>query len=78
MYDDFEQMIMRAGTYGGMLQSDTLHDLEGTFALAQEMKGMSRPEHHTSFLNFANMATDRQRACDPTLMMRPAFQGPML
>jgi hypothetical protein len=35
-------MLMGSGSYGlgGRLQSDTLRDLEGTLALAQEMKSL--------------------------------------
>ena len=73
VYNNFEQMLLMAGSYGGGLQSDTLQDLEGTFALAQDMKSVSRPELHNSFLNFANIATDRQhhRSCEPPMLTRP-------
>jgi hypothetical protein len=57
-YDDLEQMLIRAGSLGNSrLQSDTLRDLEGTLALAQERKTMTRTEHHHSFLNFAELVT---------------------
>lgn len=79
VYDDFEQMLMRAGSYngGGRLQSDTLRDLEGTLALAQEMK---RSDHHSSFMSFANLATDRQQhySCDATTMVRPVMPNQMV
>ena len=39
----------------------------------KEMKSVSRPELHNSFLNFANIATDRQhhRSCEPPMLTRP-------
>ena len=58
VYDNFEQMLMRAESYrGNRLQSDTLKDLEGTLALAQEIKGIPRTEQYSSFLNFADLVS---------------------